>query len=212
MKDKCVDLVTRSPASSPETSPEASPETSPESSTSSATPPDIVRTYEYNTPTAIWVFFSNPTELYPGPFSNLLTQPASKIYLGSAYNAARSWTLSAHNIKYVINVTAEIGNYHPDQCTYYRLPIRDNNDDDITDHLNHSYELITELVARADGNILVHCYMGASRSATVLAHYICRTLQLDPVTVISKMRDLRKNINPTQRFMNDLQQAIENAK
>lgn len=141
-------------------------------------------------------FFGNPTEVYP------------KIYLGSAYNAASYQTLVNYNIKYIINVTSEITNYYEDYFTYYQIPMRDNNTDSIMEHLEDSFGKIEEFLRNNDGNILVHCFMGASRSATIVAYFIAKKKKSDIMTVITDMRAIRPNINLTKKFFDDLTQTI----
>ena len=141
-------------------------------------------------------FFSNPSEVYP------------KIFLGSAYNAASYQTLIDHNIKYIINVTSEITNYYEDRFTYYQIPMRDNNIDSIMEHLEDSFLKIEEFLKNNDGNILVHCFMGASRSATIVAYFIAKKNGSDILTTISDMKKIRPNINLTNKFFDDLEKQF----
>jgi protein-tyrosine phosphatase len=143
-------------------------------------------------------FFGSPTEVYP------------RIYLGSAYNAASYQTLVSHNIKYVINVTSEISNYYDYLLAYHQIPMRDNNTDSIVEYLDDSFCKIEEFLNNNDGNILVHCYMGASRSATIVAHFISKKTKTDAMTVVTNMKKIRPNINLTEKFFDELSQTVMN--
>jgi protein-tyrosine phosphatase len=113
-------------------------------------------------------FFGNPTYI------------KDKIYLGSAFNAATKSTLDSLNIKYIINVTDKIENYFPD-CYYYETYIIDDNDQQhIIPFLEQSYKKIKEFQAKNNGNILVHCVMGASRSASIVCYYLMREYNFNP--------------------------------
>jgi len=138
-------------------------------------------------------FFSSPTKVHDG------------LYLGSAYNASCWYTLEKLNIKYVVNVTAEISNYYESSgIIYYRIPIRDDNNESIQSYFDESCNKIEEFLSKKDGNVLVHCYMGASRSATIVARYIAKKKEIDIVDVLANLTKIRPIVNPTHQFMLDL--------
>lgn len=138
-------------------------------------------------------FFSLPTQVHNG------------LYLGSAYNASCWYTLEQLNIKYIVNVTAEISNYYEKSgITYYRIPIRDDNNESIQSYFEESYKKIEEFLNKKDGNILVHCYMGASRSATIVAKFIAKKEGSDITDVLENLIERRPIVNPTKQFVKDL--------
>lgn len=97
------------------------------------------------------------------------------LYLGSCFNAYNFYELKNKNIKVVINITDNIDNYHEQNLmlTYYKYPIRDNNIDDITNILIETAKVIELHLSRGE-SVLVHCYMGASRSASVIIYYLMK--------------------------------------
>ena len=64
-----------------------------------------------------------PDEPYYASLYSLITADADKIddkiYLGSAFNAADENWLNANKITSIVNVTACISNYYPDDYKYY---------------------------------------------------------------------------------------------
>jgi len=127
-----------------------------------------------------------------------------KIYLGSAFNAATKSTLDTLNIKYIINVTDKIENYFPD-CYHYETYIIDDNDQQhIIPFLEQSYKKIKEFQEKNDGNILVHCVMGASRSASIVCYYLMREYNFNPKEIYHAMKLKRECVNPSYTFYNDL--------
>lgn len=154
----------------------------------------ISRLYKKNIIDEYVIFISDPTEVYPN------------LYLGSAYNAVSYQTLINKNIKYIINVTLEISNYYIDDSTftYYQIPIRDNNTDSILTYLLPSYEFIDNALKKNDGNILVHCFMGSSRSTSIIANYISKKEHKNINDTINDLRKKRSSVNPTIKFINEL--------
>jgi protein-tyrosine phosphatase len=128
-----------------------------------------------------------------------------KIYLGSAFNAATKSTLDALNIKYIVNVTDKIENYFPDNYEYETYIIDDNNQQHIIPYLEQSYLKIKEFQEKNNGNILVHCVMGASRSASVVCYYLMREYNFNPKEIYNAMKLKRECVNPSYTFYNDLQ-------
>lgn len=165
----------------------------------------ISRMYPKDLITEYKTFFTEPTEIYPTLFPDANQKNNVKIYLGSAINAANPDTLTDKKIKYIINVSAEISDYDPQNYVYYRVPIRDNNKDSIKKYLDDCVAKINEFIKNNNGNILIHCYMGASRSVTVLAYYISKQTNKSMSEIIAVMKDARKNINPTNQFIDDLE-------
>jgi hypothetical protein len=152
----------------------------------------IERIFPKNNITEYYTFFGPPTEIFP------------RIFLGSAYNAASYDILISNNIKFIINVTDEITNYYPDHFVYYNIKIADNNNDSIYQYLEESFKLINDFLELNDGNILIHCFMGASRSASIAANYISKQTNTDITDVINDMKYKRDVVNPTQQFFTDL--------
>ena len=128
----------------------------------------------------------------------------NKIYLGSSFNAANKSMLDKHNIKYIINITAEINNYYPNDITYVNYKMYDNNKEPIFNFLEDSYKKIKQFQQNNDGNILIHCFMGASRSATIVAYYLMREFNIEPYYAYKLIKKRRKLVNPTKLLYNDL--------
>jgi protein-tyrosine phosphatase len=59
-----------------------------------------------------------------------------------------------------------------------------------------------------DGNILIHCYMGASRSAIIAIYYLIKTKGYTIDSAIKYIINKRPHVNPTFRFIKDLAKSI----
>ena len=141
----------------------------------------------------LYMFYLKPTKILPN------------LYLGSAFNAWDIQMLKKANINVIINVTKEIDNFYQDNLkfTYYKYPIADDNNEDITEILFKSYEQI-DFHLESGNNILVHCYMGASRSATVVINYLMRKNNMDFSSAKKYVKDKRPIINLSELFAQTL--------
>ncbi len=160
--------------------------------------PEVGLMHEYS------VFFGPPTHII------------DNIYLGSAFNAASYDALKENNITSILNITREISNYFPEDFQYVRYDLYDNNKHSIKSYLDRAFAAIRFQQDNVDGNILVHCYMGASRSASVVLYYLMKTKKNDDGEFMSFdealnfLKSKRSNVNPTFRFTKDLAKSIIN--
>lgn len=162
---------------------------------------------------------TNNNRLYPiekykyEEFYDFVNEPTliiDDLYLGSAFNAGCYYTLMRYNIGLIINVTNEISNYYPQYFQYKNIPIKDNNKDSIQPYLNNIYENIVEYRNNnPNKKILIHCFMGASRSVSVMTFYIMKKGMLDqkPINfdealeIIKTKRDIA---NPSFKLAKDV--------
>lgn len=154
-----------------------------------------------------------PTISYYDAYKGFSSEPTliiDNIYLGSAYNAASLSTLNKFDIKVIINATAEIRNYYPDNFTYYRYSLYDNNETSIDKYLDDSYEKIKHHQDNTPGNILIHCFMGASRSVSIVANYIMKTKKNNTGEyytfdeALQFIKNKRPITNPTHKLADDI--------
>jgi protein-tyrosine phosphatase len=126
------------------------------------------------------------------------------LYLGSSFNAYSLTDIKNKNINVILNITEEIDNFYEydKSITYYRFSIKDNNEDDISEILEKSYEIIDEHITNGN-NILVHCYMGASRSASVIIYYLMKKFNWNYEDALLFVSNKRKLVNLSQKF-NDI--------
>ena len=141
----------------------------------------------------------------PGPPTHII----DNIFLGSAYNAASKIIMEVYDIRFVLNITAEITNYFEDDESlgYKKFPLYDNNRESIMHYLRNTYDGIKE-AQKLGGNILVHCFAGKSRSASIVAYYIMREKKIKPSIAFNMIKDKRPVINPTKKFVSDLDEIF----
>tara|TARA_B100001094_G_scaffold304465_1_gene333451 strand:- start:41 stop:631 length:591 start_codon:yes stop_codon:yes gene_type:complete len=127
------------------------------------------------------------------------------IYLGNAYNASNWINLKNNNIGLIINITKEIPNYYINDIEYYNIYIKDTNDSDILSHLDKFIEKVELYNSKSEKqNILIHCYMGSSRSASLVVGYLCKQKKMNVDDAIKFVKNKRNLVNINTKFFNDL--------
>ena len=93
------------------------------------------------------------------------------VWIGSRATAADPVFLKKNNIKFVVNCTKDIPKYS--DIPMLRVPVNDSPTDaeKMGKYLKMASLAIRD-VTRYNGNVLVHCYAGMNRSATVTAAYL----------------------------------------
>lgn len=137
-------------------------------------------------------YYNQYTTCYSAP-----TLIRDNIYLGSAYNAANHTTLKELEIDIIINITKEINNYYPEEFKYYKYEIDDSESSNIENYLEESYKILKE---EKNKKKLVHCYMGASRSASLIIYYLMREYKMKFDEAYEFIKSKRIVVNPNKKF------------
>ena len=139
------------------------------------------------------IFFSEPTHII------------DNLYLGSAFNASHYDTLKKLNIGLIINMTNEISNYYENEIIYKKYGIYDDNKHSIINYLDLTYDdIITFQTEYPEKNILIHCFMGASRSASIMAYYLYKKHEYCINDAVIFLKNKREVVNLTVLFYNEL--------
>lgn len=135
-------------------------------------------------------------------YAALISQPTNiidNIWLGSAHNAANYDLLKQLEIKEIINVTKDIYDYYPQEFTYHKFEINDDDKANIDNILDQTYEIIDKIPVT--DNILVHCFMGASRSCSVVIYYLMKKQNKTFSEALNFIKEKRNVVNPNTRFL-----------
>lgn len=146
-------------------------------------------------------FFTQASHFFGDPVHII-----DNIYIGSAFNAASYYKLKdTYNISIIINATKEISNYYPKYFTYKNYDLSDVNEDSIKQYLENAYQFIKK---NKDKQILVHCFMGASRSASLITYYIMKEYDMSMEQVVEFMTDKRKIVNINTTFAQEIEDSV----
>lgn len=122
-----------------------------------------------------------------------------ELYIGSIGAAINKEALKANGITHVLCAAGGIKLYHPNDFIYKQIIIGDTPQSDIYAHLASCCSFIGRAIS-GGGRVLVHCFAGKSRSATVLASYLMLTKRMDMVTAIDLIRKKRPIVQPNPGF------------
>jgi predicted protein tyrosine phosphatase len=129
------------------------------------------------------------------------------IYIGSAYDAADYDYLKRHDITRIINITREIPNYFKDteEFEYLHIPVSDINGETLIPHYDSLLEFYNK---NKTDNILIHCYMGSSRSACAVLLYLTVINEMCIEEALELLTSKRDIVNINIDFYNELDEYL----
>ncbi|KIL58965.1 hypothetical protein M378DRAFT_27261 [Amanita muscaria Koide BX008] len=89
------------------------------------------------------------------------------------------------------------------ETRHLTIAVHDSEYEDLLIHLPRACRFIESAVS-GGGKVLVHCVMGISRSATVVAAYLMKSKGMDAVTAIRYIKQKRPQIYPNYGFVTQL--------
>ena len=126
------------------------------------------------------------------------------IYLGRCIGASNFKLLNNKKIKYICNISDNIPNFFSDTLEYFNIIKKDNGRDDLNkDDLDKSYKFILNS-QNTTHNILIHCFVGRSRSVSILIYYLMKKYDLTIKESILFLKSKRKWINPSIKFIKNI--------
>uniref|UniRef100_A0A0E0BNL1 protein-tyrosine-phosphatase n=1 Tax=Oryza glumipatula TaxID=40148 RepID=A0A0E0BNL1_9ORYZ len=88
------------------------------------------------------------------------------------------------------------------RVTRMAVPLRDTEEENLLDHLEPCLDFIDE--GRKEGNVLVHCFAGVSRSATIIVAYLMRTEQKSLEEALESLKEVNESACPNDGFLEQL--------
>lgn len=138
-----------------------------------------------------------------GPVSLDLIEP--NLYLGGLAAATDLATLTRYNITYILTLdTCPLPRHILElkTLTFKFIQVCDLPKEDLLTHLDDTEAFINQAVR--DGTILVHCYFGVSRSATVVIAHIMRKYELSYAEAFERVKRKRNIVFPNPGFIAQL--------
>lgn len=132
-------------------------------------------------------YYSSTTRLrFPG-----ISEVLPSLYLCGA-GVAIPCFLEKLSIKCVINIAPELPDtpLPDDKPLYYQIPVLDKGEIDLKCYFDEVADLI-EGVRQSDGNSLVHCVAGVSRSASICIAYLIKYCGMSLREAFFHVREVR---------------------
>ncbi|KAJ7778816.1 protein-tyrosine phosphatase-like protein [Mycena maculata] len=128
-----------------------------------------------------------------------------QVYISNLSAAESDETKKKLGITHILSVCPEYASTGTDHLV---VPVDDSEYDDLLIHLSDTCCFIEDALARG-GRVLVHCVMGVSRSTTVVAAYLMKTMSLTPAAAISFIKKHRPRVQPNYGFLKQLDTFLE---
>ncbi|KAF2896041.1 hypothetical protein ILUMI_10134 [Ignelater luminosus] len=138
-----------------------------------------------------------------GPVSLDLIEP--NFYLGNLSAATDISTLTKHRITHILTIdTCPLPRHILElkNITTKFIQLSDQPKEDLLKYMEETKDFINSGLTR--GVVLVHCYYGVSRSATVVIAYIMQKYQLTYAEAFDQVRTKRSIVFPNQGFVSQL--------
>ena len=127
------------------------------------------------------------------------------LYLGSIGSASNLKQLQNCKITHILCCATGIKNFFPNNFKYKNLDILDSEKVDIKQYFEESNEFIDDAI-KNNGNVLVHCHAGISRSSSFLMAYIMKSQKMGVDKVLDLLRSKRDKVNPNVGFIKQLRE------
>jgi len=141
------------------------------------------------------------------------------IFIGDADDARDASRLRSHNCKYVLNCTMPradggVMNYHEKDKSfeYLRLAMADNATEPLEARIEKAWDFLEKVRIREDGNVLVHCQQGVSRSVSMVVAYLIKYYRFTFDDAKALCQKSRKQACPNEGFENQLREMEEKLK
>ncbi|RIA98478.1 protein-tyrosine phosphatase-like protein [Glomus cerebriforme] len=125
-----------------------------------------------------------------------------RVYLGTQMAASDKAWLEDHQITHILTISDFQPNY-PESYTCKRISIKDHITQNIITHFDTSYKFIQSAL-QEEGNILVHCQAGISRSPSVIIAYIMKSHKVSYDDAFNLVHSKRPAISPNSGFQQQL--------
>ncbi|ETI39013.1 hypothetical protein F442_15198 [Phytophthora nicotianae P10297] len=125
------------------------------------------------------------------------------LFIGS-YGAANNLeALKTTGITHVLCVSPTLPLNFPDVFTYLQLQVADLSSVRISDYFDDAFGFIDSALS-SGGKVLVHCFMGISRSSTVILAYLIARRGFSLADALCKLRRVRPQVQPNSGFYREL--------
>ncbi|KAJ0093331.1 hypothetical protein Patl1_25449 [Pistacia atlantica] len=134
-----------------------------------------------------------PCEIEPG------------LFLGSIGAASNKDALKSRNITHILTVANSLSPAHPHDFVYKVVGVSDKEDTNLSQYFDECIDFIDE-AKRKGGGVLVHCFVGRSRSVTIVVAYLVKKHGMSLSQALEHVKSRRPQAAPNAGFILQLQE------
>ncbi|CDI79531.1 dual specificity protein phosphatase, catalytic domain-containing protein, putative [Eimeria praecox] len=146
------------------------------------------------------------------------------LFLGDRRAARNEQLLRRQKIAYIVNCTPPCGeggvpNFHERLCIgsrlafrYLRVPVFDTQAETLQPHFENVWEFMETCRTREDGNLLIHCNQGVSRSVAFICSYLIKYEGMSSEEALAFVRRRNPLAQPNESFRSQLEVLYESVK
>ena len=127
------------------------------------------------------------------------------LFLGSVGCSSNLEELQNNKITHIVCCASGMENKFPDKFKYYNVNLLDKETENLRVHLDGTYKFIDEALKNG-GRVLIHCYAGVSRSASVLIAYLMKSQKMKFEDALNLLKSKRGKVNPNSGFVEQLKE------
>ncbi|XP_056161705.1 dual specificity protein phosphatase 1-like isoform X2 [Syzygium oleosum] len=148
------------------------------------------------------------------------------LFLGSVGAANNKDDLKRLNVTHILTVASTLKPAYPDDFVYKVIAVGDREDTNIREHFDECFEFIDE-AKRLGGGVLVHCFVGKSRSShhqmkcecyfclslkghvisvTIVVAYLMKKHGMSLSQALEHVKSRRRQASPNSGFISQLQE------
>ena len=126
------------------------------------------------------------------------------LFIGSYKAATDHLSLRRNGVNFILSLVdpAVIKNDMFEDIKYHFVNIRDHPRAPIENHFSECYNFIKK--GLKEGNVLVHCYSGISRSVAIIIMYLMKSLNIPYQGALEIVKVSRIQANPNNGFVSKL--------
>jgi protein-tyrosine phosphatase len=127
------------------------------------------------------------------------------LYLGNYKDASSIEVLRNHKIESILNATIECKNEFPKYFEYKKIPVCDTVKTNIKFYFEDATNFL-ESCRLKNRKVLVHCYMGISRSSSCILAYLIKYKGYTFESAYLHVKSFKPDIQPNEGFVQQLRQ------
>ncbi|XP_061990956.1 dual specificity protein phosphatase 1B-like [Rosa rugosa] len=137
-------------------------------------------------------------------WDNVPCQIEEGLFLGSIGAANNKDELKKLNVTHILTVANSLPPTYPNDFVYKVLNVTDTECTNLRQHFDECYNYIEEAKG-SGGGVLVHCFVGRSRSVTIVLSYLMKKHGISLSHALEQVRSKRPQAAPNVGFISQLQ-------